>query len=100
MYIQDTRDTVLRFAESIVSGELVSINASSMGGEHLVFVYPIWSSDIPDGRLAPALSVVYNLTASVVTTIPTSDGKSWLWNIKQCAASLLLLLFLIFVVVT
>ncbi len=85
MYIQDTRDTVLRFAESAVSGELVSINASSMGGEHLVFVYPIWSGDIPDGRLAPALSVVYNLTASVVTTIPTSEGKSWLWKMKMCS---------------
>ncbi len=76
VYIQDTSIPVtLRFAESTVSGAMVSINSSAVSGEHLVFVYPIWSSDIPDGRLAPALSATYNLVASVTTIAPTSEGK-------------------------
>ena len=76
VYVQDTSIPVaLRSAESTVSGEMVSINSSAVSGEHLVFVYPIWSSDIPDGRLAPALSATYNLVASVTTIAPTSDGK-------------------------
>ena len=78
VYIQDTSIPVtLRFAESTVSGAMVSINSSAVSGEHLVFVYPIWSSDIPDGRLAPALSATYNLVASITTIAPTSEGKEY-----------------------
>ncbi len=94
VYIQDTSIPVtLRFTESTVSGETVSINSSAVSGEHLVFVYPIWSSDIPDGRLAPALSATCNLVASITTIAPTLEGMtSYLVSLNKRHVTVILLI--------